>query len=172
MKSKEQLLKDIATNLNAHSIYEAKDRLGALNALVNDQKISISVLRETVAKAYAEKIIAKASNKGLFTIEEFTNLDQEVVLKIVDLVKERIPSYFLFLINRLNDKLTLVSATSKDLVEKGINSGQVVKESAELAKGGGGGRKDFAVAGGRDLNKIPEIKDKINQLMLKLKKED
>jgi alanyl-tRNA synthetase len=43
-----------------------------------------------------------------------------------------------------------------DLVKK-VPAGQVVKELASIVGGGGGGRPDFAEAGGKDLSKIADM---------------
>jgi alanyl-tRNA synthetase len=53
---------------------------------------------------------------------------------------------------------------SKDLVEKGLNAGKMVKESAKLIQGGGGGQPYFATAGGRNKDGLREAVDKILEL--------
>ncbi|MBV9471035.1 MAG: hypothetical protein JOZ57_17495, partial [Abitibacteriaceae bacterium] len=45
---------------------------------------------------------------------------------------------------------------SKDAVERGAHAGNVVRELAKFTGGGGGGRPDFAQAGGKDTAKIDE----------------
>jgi alanyl-tRNA synthetase len=47
-------------------------------------------------------------------------------------------------------------AVTPDLTGR-IKAGQVVKEIAPIVGGGGGGRPDFAEAGGKDPNKIDEM---------------
>ena len=49
----------------------------------------------------------------------------------------------------------LVSVT-KDLTDR-IKAGQLVKELAPIVGGGGGGRPDFAEAGGKDASKVDEL---------------
>jgi alanyl-tRNA synthetase len=46
-------------------------------------------------------------------------------------------------------KVTLVAAVSKDLVKR-FHAGNIIKQIAPLVGGGGGGRPDFAQAGGKD----------------------
>jgi len=45
---------------------------------------------------------------------------------------------------------------TKDVVAKGIHAGNIIKEAAKVAGGGGGGRPDMAQAGGKDVSKIDE----------------
>ncbi|MDE2208068.1 MAG: hypothetical protein KGK12_15670, partial [Armatimonadetes bacterium] len=39
---------------------------------------------------------------------------------------------------------------SRDLVARGFHAGNLIREIAQIAGGGGGGRPDFARAGGKD----------------------
>ena len=48
-----------------------------------------------------------------------------------------------------------VAGVTKDLTSK-IKAGDLVKEVAKVAGGGGGGRPDFAQAGGKDASKVDE----------------
>ncbi len=52
------------------------------------------------------------------------------------------------------EKAGFVIKISKDLVQKGLHAGKIIKEVAKVAGGGGGGRPDMATAGGKDVEKI------------------
>ncbi len=54
------------------------------------------------------------------------------------------------------EKAGLVALASKDLVERGISAGALVKEGAPVIGGGGGGRDDMAQAGGKNPAKLDE----------------
>ena len=53
-------------------------------------------------------------------------------------------------------KVTLMAGLSRDLVEKGLDAVQWVRQAAKLVDGGGGGRPDLAQAGGKNADKLPE----------------
>jgi alanyl-tRNA synthetase len=57
---------------------------------------------------------------------------------------------------RLDGRAQLVLSIDKGLVEHGLDAAQVIREIARHIKGGGGGRADFAEAGGRDPEKLDE----------------
>ncbi len=56
----------------------------------------------------------------------------------------------------VDGKVLFVIKGTKDLVERGFHAGNLVREVAKIAGGGGGGRPDFAQAGGKDASKIDE----------------
>lgn len=45
--------------------------------------------------------------------------------------------------------MNFVCSVSRDLVERGLHAGNIIKEVARVAGGGGGGRPDMAQAGGK-----------------------
>ncbi len=53
-------------------------------------------------------------------------------------------------------KVSLVAAFSKPVIGKGLQAGKFIGGIAKLCGGGGGGRPNFAQAGGRDATKLPE----------------
>ncbi len=54
-----------------------------------------------------------------------------------------------------NGKASLVAVVSQDL-RKRLDAGKIIKKVAELVGGSGGGRPDFAQAGGKDSEKLEE----------------
>ena len=47
-------------------------------------------------------------------------------------------------------------SVSRDLIQKGLKAGVLVNKIAEVCGGRGGGRDDFAQAGGKDISKVKE----------------
>jgi alanyl-tRNA synthetase len=65
------------------------------------------------------------------------------------------------------DAVQIVVAVTPDLVDR-IKAGQVVKELAPIVGGKGGGRPDFAEAGGKQIEKIDEMLDESSRVIERL----
>jgi len=66
-----------------------------------------------------------------------------------------------------NGKVALVVSVSKDLTGR-IKAGEIVKELAPIVGGGGGGRPDFAEAGGKNPAAIGELLEKAPDVIRRL----
>ncbi|MCL6515963.1 alanine--tRNA ligase [Alicyclobacillus sp.] len=91
--------------------------------------------------------------------------DIEGLRTIVDDLRDRLPSHVVVLGTVSQGKVQLVAAVSKDLQERKLHAGQLVKEVAQLTGGGGGGRPDLAQAGGRDPEKLPAAIAKVVEIV-------
>ena len=63
------------------------------------------------------------------------------------------------------DKVTLISAMTDDVIAKGLKAGDIVKEIAPIVDGGGGGRPQMAQAGGKNPAKINDALKKAKELI-------
>ncbi len=91
--------------------------------------------------------------------------DANSLREIADKIKDKNESCAILLASDLGDKVLFVSSVTKDLVQKGIHAGNIVKEAASITGGGGGGRPDFAQAGGKNPEKINEAIEAVRQLI-------
>jgi alanyl-tRNA synthetase len=74
--------------------------------------------------------------------------------KMADALRDRLGSGVVVLGARGEGKVNLVAAVSKDLTPR-LSAGAIVKKVAPLVGGSGGGRPDFAQAGGKDPQNLP-----------------
>lgn len=82
--------------------------------------------------------------------------DMNQLRNMVDDLKQKLGSGVILLAAENNKKVQLAAGVSKDLIEKGLHAGHLIKEAASICGGGGGGRPDMAQAGGKDPQKIDE----------------
>ena len=89
---------------------------------------------------------------GLVEVESDDELKQ-----VADHLKDKVDSGVIVLGSKIQDKAMFVAVVSPDLIsEKHLHAGKIVSEIARKVGGGGGGRPNFATAGGKDLGKISE----------------
>jgi alanyl-tRNA synthetase len=81
------------------------------------------------------------------------DLDKEALRGLADSLKARMKSGVVVLASATDGKVQIVVAVTPDLIGR-IKAGQIVKEIAPIVGGGGGGRPDFAEAGGKQPEKI------------------
>jgi len=62
-------------------------------------------------------------------------------------------------------KALFVAKAKPSAVTKGVHAGNLVRELARISGGGGGGRPEFAQAGGRDADKIPQALQQVPRLL-------
>ncbi len=87
---------------------------------------------------------------------EVAGLDKNGLRALVDQQRSRITSGVVILAAPSDGKVTVVVGVTGDLTKK-VSAGQVVKRIAPIVGGRGGGRPDFAEAGGKDPSKIGEM---------------
>ena len=84
------------------------------------------------------------------------DLDKDALRGLADSLKAKIKSGVVVLASTGDGKVQIVVAVTADLVGR-IKAGQVVKEIAPIVGGGGGGRPDFAEAGGKQPEKVDDM---------------
>ena len=87
---------------------------------------------------------------------EVAGMDKDGLRALVDKQRDRIKSGVVVLACPSDDKVSVVVGVTADLTKK-VPAGEVVKQLAPIVGGRGGGRPDFAEAGGKDATKIPAL---------------
>jgi len=96
-----------------------------------------------------------------------SGLDKAALRALSDSLREKVGSGVVVLANDADGKVGLLVAVAKDLTAK-VQAGAVVREIAPIVGGGGGGRPDFAEAGGKDPSKIDEALAAARALLTRL----
>jgi alanyl-tRNA synthetase len=84
------------------------------------------------------------------------DLDKEALRHLSDSLKAKITSGVVVIASATDGKVQIVVSVTADLTSR-IKAGQIVKELAPIVGGGGGGRPDFAEAGGKQPENIDEM---------------
>ena len=85
-----------------------------------------------------------------------SGLDKDALRGLSDSLKAQIKSGVVVIASESEGKVQIVVAVTADLTLR-VKAGQIVKEIAPIVGGAGGGRPDFAEAGGKQPEKIDEM---------------
>ena len=93
-----------------------------------------------------------------------TGLEKGALRSLSDSLRDRLQRGVVVLAAESDGKVQLLVSVTKDLTDR-VKAGQLVKSLAPIVGGGGGGRPDFAEAGGRDASRIDELLAKARELV-------
>jgi alanyl-tRNA synthetase len=85
-----------------------------------------------------------------------SGLEKGALRGLSDSLRDRLGTGVVILVSENDGKVGLVVSVTKDLTAR-VQAGRLVKELAPIVGGGGGGRPDFAEAGGKDPSKIDDL---------------
>lgn len=98
-------------------------------------------------------------------IKNFKDKESEYLRTICDKIKEKLESCIVVLGSDNGNAIFAVGVT-KDLIGK-VKAGDLVREAAQIADGKGGGRPDFAQAGGKAGDKVIDALNYIREILKK-----
>ena len=163
----EQSLREIGELVRA----SADDAVEKVKKLLQQQKElerEIERLRGQFGKNQIPDLLAKRQDiDGInVLITQVDGVDAKQLREIADQLKEKMGSGIIFLASPKENNVTLVSSVSPDLTKR-YHAGNIVKEVAPIVGGGGGGRPDFAQAGGKDPSKTEEVLKRVWEIIRK-----
>ena len=159
-------IRRIEAVVGASAIKYAKEQMSKLAEIQaelksNDMIAGIKKLKNEIKELKNE--IKNAQSKTSTPINEDIIGDTKVVVaviengdlkKIVDDMKNANEKLAILLLQAKDDKVLIVAGSKNT----NIKAGDWIKNIAPIVGGGGGGRPDFATAGGKDITKIEEAK--------------
>ena len=95
-----------------------------------------------------------------------TGLEKAALRGLSDSLRDRIKRGVVVLAAEGDGKVHLLVSVTKDLTDR-LKAGQLVKDLAPIVGGAGGGRPDFAEAGGKDASQIDALLDAARQAVTK-----
>jgi alanyl-tRNA synthetase len=116
-------------------------------------------LQAELALAKVPQLLAQAKTLGQYSVI-CSNLNAASAddLKTIaqELLKRKAKSIIVLASSPATDKVAIACAVDPNIVAQGINAGSIIKTAANIVGGSGGGRADFAQAGGKYPDKITE----------------
>jgi alanyl-tRNA synthetase len=166
LNEKEDYLQEISVELKTKED-NILDRIKSLNEELKEKEKEIEKYKnELIKDNFSQYLENYQEVKGtkLFTIK-FKDTDNDTLRNITDRIKDKESSAVILLAAHNGDKVIFVAGVSKDNISKGIKAGDLVREAAKITGGGGGGRPDFAQAGGKKPEKIDEAFKKVYDIL-------
>ena len=149
---------------------EVKDRITAIVAENKAKDKKIQNLNAEMTKLKSADMFSSAVDVDgleLYTAKvEGTTPD--ALRSMGDDVKTKGDNVVAVLAGVNGDKANFVAVCGKGAIAKGVKAGDLVKEVAKIANGGGGGRPDSAMAGAKDITKIDEALSKAEEFVKSL----
>ena len=118
---------------------------------VRDLKLKAAV---GAGESTSEGVVELAGTRML--ARRVSGLEKEELRGLADSLKARVSSGVVVLASETDGKVVVVVSVTKDLTRR-LHAGKIVKEIAPIVGGGGGGRGDFAEAGGNQPQKLDEL---------------
>ena len=155
---RDQIVKDLSDRFKAKP-EELVDRITNLQSDLKTTQKNLDALKSELALLKSDQLLGQAETMGEF---------QVIVANMAAVDADSLKTAAERLLQKLGDgavvlgsipaegKVSLVAAFSQPVIGKGLKAGQFIGGIAKLTGGGGGGRPNFAQAGGRDASKLPE----------------
>jgi len=132
------------------------DKVSSLVAQLDWERRQRQIIERELAKIKAESLLSQTEMvKGITVLSARTpSLRAEVLREMGDLLRDRLKSAVVVLGTVYEDKPIFLAVVTPDLVAKGYNAGEIVKQVAKITGGSGGGKPSLAQAGGKDKAKL------------------
>jgi alanyl-tRNA synthetase len=161
----EQRLKEIGDLIRAG----ADDAVEKIKKLLDRQKElekEIEKLRGQFEKDQIPALLAKKQSiNGInLLITQVDSVDGKQLREIADQLTEKLGSGVVVLASAGDANVNLVASVTKELTKR-YHAGNIIKELAGMVGGGGGGRPDFAQAGGKEPAKIAAALKRAEELV-------
>ncbi|KLV21991.1 alanine--tRNA ligase [Bacillus altitudinis] len=151
------ILEKAANELKSNT-KDVPKRIASLQADLKEVQRENESLLAKLSQAEAGSILEKVIEVGGVNVltEKVNAKDMNHLRTMVDDLKAKLGSAVIVLGAVQNGKVNISAGVTKDVIEKGLHAGKLVKQAAEICGGGGGGRPDMAQAGGKQPEKLEE----------------
>jgi alanyl-tRNA synthetase len=165
IRSYEQKLKEIG-NLVRGSADDAVEKVRKLLDRQKELEREIEKLRGQFEKDQVRELLAKKQSVdgASVIVSQVDGVEAKQLRDIADQLKEKLGSGVVVLVSAGESNVNLVASVTQDLTRR-YHAGNIIKELARMIGGGGGGRPDFAQAGGKEPTKIAAVLKRAEELI-------
>jgi alanyl-tRNA synthetase len=168
VRQEEQILNDVSAALKVPPALVV-ERVGALLEEVKTLKKQAAQKRTQAAPTLsADELLATAAVVGPVKVvtSAIPGSTADDLRQLIDVVRRKASSQVAVLLITVADgKVHLAAGVTPDLIAQGLHAGQWLKEVASVVGGGGGGRPDFAQAGGKNPEQVPAALERATEFI-------
>jgi alanyl-tRNA synthetase len=156
-KERNSTLADVAKVLKTTPERLHEKASGMLVQLAEAEKLKKALQKDQLGKSFQGVLddVKKIGDISLLA-QAIPGADAADLRVLADKFRERYPSGVALLIGLGEGRVPLAAAVTKDLVARGLDAGDLVKQAAEVLEGSGGGKPELAQAGGKDNGRVAE----------------
>jgi alanyl-tRNA synthetase len=143
------------------------DKVDSLITELDTERKRALALERELSKKIAESLLAQVEVvSGVAVLAARVPASRaEALREMCDRLREQLRSAVIVLGTVYEDKPLFIAAVTPDLVAKGYNAGEIVKQVAKVTGGSGGGKATLAQAGGKDRGKLDEALKLVRSLI-------
>ncbi|PRQ25086.1 putative alanine--tRNA ligase [Rosa chinensis] len=174
VNSRDYYMKQLCSTLKVKA-EEVTNRVDNLLEELRMTRNEVSSLREKAAVYKASQLAAKAVSVGTSNIrvlvESLDDTDADSLKKAAEYLIDTLQDPAAVILGSCpgDEKVSLVAAFTPGVVKLGIQAGKFIGPIAKLCGGGGGGRPNFAQAGGRKPENLSDALEKArSEIFLRL----
>ena len=148
-KDYEDRLNAIKDELKLKNIDMIFDRIIALKNENSELNNELKKINEKLLNEQANSLIKDAKDNGKFKYILLSLNNYNGNLKdYATSLRNKIDGGFVFIVNKNEDKLSMVASAGEKVIANGIKCGEIISKACALANGKGGGKPDLAQGGG------------------------
>ncbi|WP_130820193.1 alanine--tRNA ligase [Anaerococcus vaginimassiliensis] len=164
LQNSDKSIKTIANKLNTN-VNNISNRIDSIEKEIENYKSEISRLKSTNSSDIINELKNSVRNvKGInLLVKKFENASMDELRDYENRIKNSFDNMIIIFAS-VSDKIVFTVSVDDKLVDK-YNAGKIVREIAQVTGGNGGGKKNFAQAGGKDISKLDEALNKVNEII-------
>ncbi len=157
MRAYDAVLSEV-TGLLRSTNEDAVDKVRRLLERQKELERQVAELKSQLGQDRVPELLGKAQKNAAgasFIVERVEGMDARQLRETVDQLRQQLPGGFIFLACPGEKNVMLAAGAGSDLDGR-YHAGDIIKQVAPAVGGGGGGRADFAQAGGKQPQKTDD----------------